>query len=110
MQMMYTIARYYSTSEHMTRLFTKLTNQMVFKCKDQITYTGKLWDQDKPALLVNLKVSFTCMMDVGEEQGLPCIRFRLFTHLRKCVDEIGQATLLVSSLFTLPAKTHLHCL
>jgi len=28
-QMMYTIARYYSTSEHMSRLFTKLTNQVL---------------------------------------------------------------------------------
>ncbi len=44
-RMMYTIARYYSTPEHMTRLFTKLTNQMIRKCKDQITFDGKLWDQ-----------------------------------------------------------------
>lgn len=28
LQMMYTIARYYSTPEHMTRLFTKITNQV----------------------------------------------------------------------------------
>ena len=27
-KMMYTIARYYSTPEHMTRLFTKITNQV----------------------------------------------------------------------------------
>ncbi len=56
MQMMYTIARYYSTSEHMTRLFTKLTNQMIRKCKEQITFVGKLWDQDKPTLISNMKV------------------------------------------------------
>ncbi len=53
--MMYTIARYYSTSEHMSRLFNKLTNQMILRCKEQITANGKLWDQDKPTLLVNMK-------------------------------------------------------
>jgi len=56
-RMMYTIARYYSTSEHMSRLFTKLTNQMIRKCKEQITEPGKLWDQDKPTLLANMKMS-----------------------------------------------------
>lgn len=56
-RMMYTIARYYSTPEHMTRLFTKLTNQMIRKCKDQITYPGKLWDQDKPTLIANMQAS-----------------------------------------------------
>ncbi len=55
--MMYTIARYYSTPEHMTRLFTKLTNQMIRKCKEQITDMGKLWDQDKPSLIANMKAS-----------------------------------------------------
>ena len=54
--MMYTIARYYSTSEHMSRLFNKLTNQMIRRCKDQITDPGKLWDQDKPTLLGNMRV------------------------------------------------------
>jgi dynein heavy chain len=54
--MMYTIARYYSTSEHMSRLFNKLTNQMIRKCKEQITDLGKLWDQDKPTLLANMRV------------------------------------------------------
>lgn len=54
---MYTIARYYSTPEHMTRLFTKLTNQMIRKCKDQITLMGKLWDQDKPSLIANMQAA-----------------------------------------------------
>ena len=67
--MMYTIARYYSTPEHMTRLFTKLTNQFVLKCKDQITYTGKLWDQDKPELLSNLKVGAPVLV-IGDCMGL----------------------------------------
>lgn len=56
LQMMYTIARYYNSSEHMTRFLTKLTNQMIRKCKAQITDAGKLWDQDKPQLIHNMKV------------------------------------------------------
>lgn len=40
----------------MTRLFTKLTNQMIRKCKDQITAPGKLWDQEKPPLIANMQV------------------------------------------------------
>ncbi|MEW5318622.1 MAG: hypothetical protein WDW38_009830 [Sanguina aurantia] len=56
-RMMYTIARYYSTPEHMTRLFTKITNQIILKCKDQITYEGKLWDQDKPKLVANMRMA-----------------------------------------------------
>eukprot|EP00198_Chlamydomonas_reinhardtii_P012689 XP_001702026.1 flagellar outer dynein arm heavy chain gamma [Chlamydomonas reinhardtii] len=40
-RMMYTIARFYSTAEHMTRLFTKITNQLVRRCKEQIMENGK---------------------------------------------------------------------
>jgi dynein heavy chain len=55
-RMMYTIARYYSTPENMSRLFTKITNQVVRKCKQQIMAPGKLWDQDKRVLIANMKV------------------------------------------------------
>mmetsp|Transcript_5388 Transcript_5388/g.12712 ORF Transcript_5388/g.12712 Transcript_5388/m.12712 type:complete len:4322 (-) Transcript_5388:507-13472(-) len=64
-RMMYTIARYYSTPEHMTRLFTKITNQIIRKCKAQITYPHgyghKLWDQDKLVLIANMQASITLM-------------------------------------------------
>ena len=53
-KMMHTIARYYNTSERMTVLFQKVTNQMVRKCKEHVLLPGKLWDQDKVALLENL--------------------------------------------------------
>ena len=53
-KMMHTIARYYNTSERMTVLFQKVTNQMVRNCKEQILAPGKLWDQDKVVLLDNL--------------------------------------------------------
>ena len=53
-KMMHTIARYYNTSERMTVLFQKVTNQMVKNCKEHILSPGKLWDQDKVILLQNL--------------------------------------------------------
>lgn len=51
---MHTIARYYNTSERMTVLFQKVTNQMVRNCKEHVLLPGKLWDQDKVVLLENL--------------------------------------------------------
>jgi len=53
-KMMHTIARYYNTSERMTVLFQKVTNQMVRNCKEHVLAPGKLWDQDKLVLLENL--------------------------------------------------------
>lgn len=35
-KMMHTIARYYNTTECMTKLFCKITNQMITKCKEQV--------------------------------------------------------------------------
>jgi len=37
-KMMLTIARYYSTQEHMTTLFVKITNQMIKTCKKNVEY------------------------------------------------------------------------
>eukprot|EP00667_Euglena_gracilis_P000005 EG_transcript_5 len=44
-RMMYSIARYYGTAEHMTTLFIKMTNQMIVNCKNTIKAEGRLWEQ-----------------------------------------------------------------
>ena len=58
-KMMHTIARYYNTSERMTTLFGKITNQMIANCKQQVMHeNGKkvaLWDQDSSSLLERLE-------------------------------------------------------
>ena len=58
-KMMHTIARYYNTSERMTTLFCKVTNEMITNCKKQITNGGKVWDQDIGALIGKLDASLT---------------------------------------------------
>ena len=69
-KMMHTIARYYNTPERMTTLFCKITNQMINNCKQFITAPGKLWDQEKLALLENLKVALR-LNEVYKEQYKP---------------------------------------
>ena len=39
-KMMYTIARYYHTNERMTRLFSKISNQMLVCCKTHLLDAG----------------------------------------------------------------------
>ena len=54
-KMMHSIARYYNTSERMTALFVKVTNQMITCCRNYILQDGKLWEQDRTRLIAKLK-------------------------------------------------------
>uniref|UniRef100_UPI00398E4471 dynein axonemal heavy chain 8-like isoform X2 n=2 Tax=Pristiophorus japonicus TaxID=55135 RepID=UPI00398E4471 len=47
-QMIHNVSRYYNTSQQLTSLFIKVTNQMVTACKEYITDDGtaRVWDQD----------------------------------------------------------------
>jgi dynein heavy chain, axonemal len=72
-KMMYTIARYYGTPEKMTILFTKITNQMIRNCKEQIISPGKIWDQEKPALISSMQVGTTCRASTASTStSAPC--------------------------------------
>lgn len=54
-KMIYSISRYYNTSERMTSLFVKITNQMITSCKEYVYRDGsKLWDQDRGELVRKL--------------------------------------------------------
>jgi hypothetical protein len=52
--MMYNIARYYNTSERMTSLFVKITNQMILCCRRYIRAGGSVWKQGKEELTPRL--------------------------------------------------------
>ena len=56
-RMINTYSRYYNTSERMTALLVKVTNQMITACRAYITDSGdhKVWEQDREALLRKLE-------------------------------------------------------
>ena len=55
-RMINSYSRYYNTSEHMTTLFVKVTNQMIAACRAHITDSGysKLWELEKDVVLQRL--------------------------------------------------------
>ena len=60
-KMIHTIARYFSTTERMTKLFMKITNQMIVTCKLAINAKDppdRLWERD---LSVVLEVIESCL-------------------------------------------------
>ena len=54
-KMMHAVARYYGTKERMTKLFFKITNQMVTLCKEHVLEDGaNVWAHDKVKLTSKL--------------------------------------------------------
>jgi dynein heavy chain len=57
-KMIHTIARYFGTNQRVTKLFMKITNQMITSCKHCINgkdHSDKVWDKDLPSLLEKIE-------------------------------------------------------
>uniref|UniRef100_A0A8B9E3A9 Dynein axonemal heavy chain 8 n=1 Tax=Anser cygnoides TaxID=8845 RepID=A0A8B9E3A9_ANSCY len=68
-RMIHSVSRYYNTSERMTSLFIKVTNQMVTTCRAYITDGGfsLVWEQKIPIVIGKIKVC-ECMFLLKEYQ------------------------------------------
>ncbi|KZC10625.1 Dynein heavy chain 5, axonemal [Dufourea novaeangliae] len=56
-RLIYSVSRYYNTSERTSSLMMKITNQMIVACRDYVTNRGRetVWGQDRAAVRSKLK-------------------------------------------------------
>uniref|UniRef100_A0A8C0Z8U1 Dynein axonemal heavy chain 8 n=1 Tax=Cyanistes caeruleus TaxID=156563 RepID=A0A8C0Z8U1_CYACU len=91
-QMVHRVSKYYNTSERITSLLIKVTNQMVTTCKAYITDAGlnRVWDQETPVVIGKIN---ECICLLKEYQ-------RCFHEAKQETSEnLGEKALEVSEMY-----------
>ncbi|XP_067341566.1 dynein axonemal heavy chain 5 isoform X2 [Channa argus] len=75
-RMIHTISQYYNTSERMTSLLLKVTNQMIATCRSFLSQgVAHIWDHSRPVLLQ--KISECCNLNVDYQRSFHTVRDKL---------------------------------
>ncbi|KAL7373953.1 hypothetical protein ABVT39_018239 [Epinephelus coioides] len=75
-RMIHTVSQYYNTSERMTSLLLKVTNQMITTCRSYLSQdVARIWNHSRPVLLQ--RISDCCHLYVEYQRSFHTVRDKL---------------------------------
>ncbi|KAM9337116.1 dynein axonemal heavy chain 5 [Symphorus nematophorus] len=75
-RMIHTVSQYYNTSERMTSLLLKVTNQMITTCRSYLSQgVARIWDHSRPVLLQ--RISDCCNLNVDYQRSFQAVKDKL---------------------------------